>query len=239
MTVPGGDVPALSRRVLADDVFEAITALVMDHVVEPGARLSIDGLAARLGVSPTPVREALARLEALGLASKEPLRGYRATALLSRAELDDLFEFRLLVEPWAAGRAAGRGGAAETLLTLLAEMDEAPPEGYARYRALAEHDRRFHDTVLGLAGNEHARQAFARTHCHLHIFRLHYVQQIGSTALAEHAEVARAVAAGDAAGAEAAMRAHLVASRDRLRPAAQTSDGTAGRRDGQGAGTKR
>lgn len=238
MTVPGGDVPALSRRVLADDVFEAITALVMDHVVEPGARLSIDGLAARLGVSPTPVREALARLEALGLASKEPLRGYRATALLSRAELDDLFEFRLLVEPWAAGRAAGRGGAAETLLTLLAEMDEAPPEGYARYRALAEHDRRFHDTVLGLAGNEHARQAFARTHCHLHIFRLHYVQQIGSTALTEHAEVARAVAAGDAAGAEAAMRAHLVASRDRLRPAAQTSDGPAGR-DGQGAGTKR
>lgn len=238
MTVPGGDVPALSRRVLADDVFEAITALVMDHVVEPGARLSIDGLAARLGVSPTPVREALARLEALGLASKEPLRGYRATALLSRAELDDLFEFRLLVEPWAAGRAAGRGGAAETLLTLLAEMDEAPPEGYARYRALAEHDRRFHDTVLGLAGNEHARQAFARTHCHLHIFRLHYVQQIGSTALTEHAEVARAVAAGDAAGAEAAMRAHLVASRDRLRPAAQASDGPAGR-DGQGAGTKR
>ena len=227
MTVPGDDVPALSRRVLADDVFEALTALVMDHVVEPGARLSIDGLAARLGVSPTPVREALARLEALGLASKEPLRGYRATPLLSRAELDDLYEFRLLVEPWAAGRAAARGAGAEPLLALLAEMHGAPAEGYGRYRALAEHDRRFHDTVLRLAGNEHARQAFARTHCHLHIFRLHYVQQIGSTALAEHAVVARAVAAGDAAGAEAAMRTHLVASRDRLRPAAEPFGGPA------------
>ena len=227
MTVPGDDVPALSRRVLADDVFEALTALVMDHVVEPGARLSIDGLAARLGVSPTPVREALARLEALGLASKEPLRGYRATPLLSRAELDDLYEFRLLVEPWAAGRAAARGAGAEPLLALLAEMHGAPAEGYARYRALAEHDRRFHDTVLRLAGNEHARQAFARTHCHLHIFRLHYVQQIGSTALAEHAAVARAVAASDAAGAEAAMRTHLVASRDRLRPAAEPFGGPA------------
>ena len=227
MTVPGDDVPALSRRVLADDVFEALTALVMDHVVEPGARLSIDGLAARLGVSPTPVREALARLEALGLASKEPLRGYRATPLLSRAELDDLYEFRLLVEPWAAGRAAARGAGAEPLLALLAEMHGAPAEGYARYRALAEHDRRFHDTVLRLAGNEHARQAFARTHCHLHIFRLHYVQQIGSTALAEHAVVARAVAAGDAAGAEAAMGTHLVASRDLLRPAAEPFGGPA------------
>ena len=49
------DVPALSRRVLADDVFEALTGLVMDHVVAPGERMSIDGLAARLGVSPTPV----------------------------------------------------------------------------------------------------------------------------------------------------------------------------------------
>ena len=84
------DVPALSRRVLADDVFEALTGLVMDHVVAPGERMSIDGLAARLGVSPTPVRESLARLEALGLARKEPLRGYRATPLLSLAELDDL-----------------------------------------------------------------------------------------------------------------------------------------------------
>jgi DNA-binding GntR family transcriptional regulator len=195
--------------VLADDVFEAITALVMDHVVEPGARLSIDGLAARLGVSPTPVREALARLEALGLASKEPLRGYRATALLSRAELDDLFEFRLLVEPWAAGRAAGRGEAAETLLTLLAEMDGAPPEGYARYRALAEHDRRFHDTVLALAGNEHARQAFARTHCHLHIFRLHYDRDIGPEVLTEHRTLVEAITSGDQAAAEAAMTRHI------------------------------
>jgi DNA-binding FadR family transcriptional regulator len=51
--------------------------------------------------------------------------------------------------------------------------------------------------------------------------------------------VARAVVAGDAAGAEAAMRAHLVASRDRLRPAAEAYDGTADRADRQGAGTKR
>ena len=218
------DVPALSRRVLADDVFEALTGLVMDHVVAPGERMSIDGLAARLGVSPTPVRESLARLEALGLARKEPLRGYRATPLLSRAELDDLFDFRLLVEPWAAGRAARavrRGDSDAAPLTgLLEEMTVAPRAGYDHYRAMTEHDVRFHDTVLALAGNDHARQAFARTHCHLHIFRLHYVQQVGSSALAEHAVVAEAVQAGAVRDAEAAMRAHLRASRDRLRPVA-------------------
>ena len=206
---------------LVDDVFGALTAMVMDHDVEPGARMSIDGLAATLGVSPTPVREALARLEGLGLARKEALRGYRATPLLARAELDDLFEFRLLIEPWAAGRAAAGGdnGLGDSLAGLLEEMTAAPPaEEYDRYRALAEHDRRFHDAVLRLAGNDHARQAFARTHCHLHIFRLSYLQQIASSALVEHAAVAEAVAAGDAAGAERAMRAHLESSRDRLRP---------------------
>lgn len=214
------DVPAPAHG-LADDVFGALTAMVMDHDVEPGARMSIDGLAATLGVSPTPVREALARLEGLGLAHKEALRGYRATPLLTRAELDDLFELRLLIEPWAAGRAAARGDdrLGDPLAGLLEEMTAAPPaDGYDHYRALAEHDGRFHDTVLRLAGNDHARTAFARTHCHLHIFRPYYAQQVGTSALVEHAAVATSVAAGDAAGAECAMRAHLESSRDRLRP---------------------
>lgn len=212
-------VPILSRRVLADDVFDALTAMVMDHVVQPGERLSIDGLAQRLEVSPTPVREALARLEAVGLAVKEPLRGYRATPLLSRAELDDLYDFRLLVEPWAAGAAAGRRPAgASVLLDEIAAFDSAPLEGYERYRALAEHDQRFHDTIMALAGNAHARQALHRTHCHLHIFRLYYVQQVGSSALQEHLAVAEAIDAGDERAASEAMRVHLVSSRDRLRP---------------------
>jgi DNA-binding GntR family transcriptional regulator len=211
--------PTLTRRVLADDVFEALTAMVMDHVVQPGERLSIDGLAQQLAVSPTPVREALARLEAVGLAVKEPLRGYRATPLLSRVELDDLYDFRLLIEPWAAGVAAGHSAAcAPALLEEVAAFDTAPREGYGHFRALAEHDQRFHDTIMSCAGNAHARRALERTHCHLHIFRLYYVEQVGSCALEEHQAVAEAISLGDSAAASEAMRAHLVASRDRLRP---------------------
>lgn len=213
------DGPAPARRMLADRVFQAVTAMVMDHVIAPGDRLSIDRLALELSVSPTPVREALARLEALGLAVKEPLRGYRTTPVLSRAELDDLFEFRLLTETWAAGRAAERCGAeGNRLLELVTAFGQAPTEGYARYRALAEHDHEFHDAVMALAGNDHARQAIERTHCHLHIYRLYYVQQVGSTALDEHAAVAQAIRDGSVSGANRAMRRHLEASRDRLRP---------------------
>lgn len=199
------------RNVLADDVYESIKAMVMDHVVRPGARVSIDGLARDLAVSPTPVREALARLESDGLVVKEPLKGYRATSLLTREEFDDLFAFRRLIEPWAARHAAERittEGAEE----LLAELHSATPplsEDYEGYKALTAHDTRFHALITRLSGSEQVRVAFERTHCHLHIFRLHYERDLGPEALAEHRRIADAVTAGDGDGAEAAMVAHL------------------------------
>lgn len=61
-----------ARPSLSDDVYEAIKALIMNHAIAPGSRLSIDQLARDLAVSPTPIREALARLESDGLAVKEP-----------------------------------------------------------------------------------------------------------------------------------------------------------------------
>src|SRR5919106_3594005 len=82
---------------LVDDVHEAIKARIMDHAIAPGARVSIDGLARELGVSPTPVREALARLESAQLVVKEPLRGYPTTPLLTADQLADLYRFRLLI----------------------------------------------------------------------------------------------------------------------------------------------
>src|SRR3954453_11508502 len=96
----------LRRAVLADGVYEAIKALIMDQHVEPGAKINMDALARELEVSPTPVREALARLEADGLVTKKALVGYTAAALLDAEGLDELFEMRLLLEPAAASWAA-------------------------------------------------------------------------------------------------------------------------------------
>src|SRR5213593_1067253 len=109
------------RQVLSDDVYETVKGLIMDSVVEPGTRLNIDALTRELGISQTPIRESLARLESDGLVIKEPLRGYRVSSRLTRDEFDDLFEYRLHIEPWAAGRAAERAGA-DDLARLKAEM---------------------------------------------------------------------------------------------------------------------
>lgn len=202
------------RNVLADDVYEAVKALLMDHVVRPGARISIDGLARDLAVSPTPVREALARLESDGLVVKEPLKGYRATSLLTLEEFDDLLQFRRLIEPWAARRAAERIDPESTarLRAELASVDAPLSDDYEGYKALTAHDHRFHTTIARLSGSEQVRHAFERTHCHLHIFRLHFERHIGLETLAEHRAIADAVIRGDADAAEAAMVSHLDAA---------------------------
>jgi DNA-binding GntR family transcriptional regulator len=201
----------LRRQMLADDVYEAIKTMLMDHVIRPGARISIDGLAREFQVSSTPVREALARLESEGLALKEPLKGYRATPLLSLAEFDDLYRFRRLLEPWAARRAAeliDDAGRAR-LKAELANAVEPTSEDYAGYKSLTVHDNRFHLLIASLSGSDQVRLAFERTHCHLHIFRLHFERTTGSETLSEHRKVADALVAGDGDAAEAAMRGHL------------------------------
>ncbi|GAA1555209.1 GntR family transcriptional regulator [Kribbella sancticallisti] len=201
----------LRRQMLADDVYEAIKTMLMDHVIRPGARITIDGLAREFQVSSTPVREALARLESEGLADKEPLKGYRATPLLTLEEFDDLYRFRLLLEPWAARRAAeliddtGR----ERLRSELATAVEPTSVDYAGYKSLTAHDNRFHSLVASLSGSEQVRLAFQRTHCHLHIFRLHYERDIGPEVLVEHRQIVEAIASGDPTRAEAAMTHHV------------------------------
>ena len=209
------------RQILTDSVYDAVKALIMDDAVPPGAKLNMDALARDLAVSQTPIREALARLESERLVLKEPLRGYTSAPLLDRRAFEDLYEFRLHLEPWAAGRAAERAddGSRGELTAELATGTEVPTSGrFREYQPLTTHDARFHDLVMRLADNTTARAALGDTHCHLHIFRLFYSSGTGATVHAEHGAVAAATSAGDPAAAEAAMRAHLEAARDRLRP---------------------
>lgn len=78
----------------------------MSQKIQPGDRISIDNLARELGVSQTPIRKALSRLEAQGLVVKTHLIGFSAASQMDRARLDQLYELRLLLEPFAAGKAA-------------------------------------------------------------------------------------------------------------------------------------
>ncbi|MFD3478253.1 GntR family transcriptional regulator [Streptomyces sp. NPDC058695] len=209
------------RQVLTDTVYEAIKAMVMDHEIVPGARVGIESLSRSLQVSPTPVREALARLESDGLLVKRSLAGYRATELLTPEGLEQLFEMRLLLEPRAAALAARYADEAQldTLEQLLEDMQARPAvDGrYAAYRDFVALDQRFHDAVAAGAGRLLLADAIERLHSHLHIFRLRSIPGAGEPTLAEHERIVRAVLRRSPERASEAMAEHLRLSLERQR----------------------
>lgn len=94
-----------AERTLAERAYGAIYAAIMDGTFAPGDRLRIEDLSTSLHISPTPIREALNRLEAAGLAEHVPHRGSRVS-LISTDEFRELYELRFILEPLAAAKAA-------------------------------------------------------------------------------------------------------------------------------------
>lgn len=205
---------------IVDGVYDAIYEQLMALHIAPGARITIDGLARELNVSQTPVREALSRLEREGLVRKAHLIGYSAAPQLTRKQFDDLYSFRLLLEPEAA-RLAARNMTAEALAgleTSAAKMrhDGTPPDRSSRYSSFARADADFHDEILRIGGNEVIRSTLANQHVHLHIFRLMFHTRVTQEALEEHDRLMDAFREGDGAAAATAMYQHIERSRDRL-----------------------
>ncbi len=203
---------------LGDEVYDTIYAQLMSQTILPGSRISIDNLARELGVSQTPIREALSRLEAQGLVVKTHLIGFSAASQMDKARFDQLYELRLLLEPFAASRAATLMNAEQfkTLKELAAQMSTSG-DGKISYSDFARLDEQFHDLIAVASGNELVQETLAGLHIHLHLFRLFHHQQAASTANTEHADLIDALEMRDPQRAEAAMRSHIQHSHDRFR----------------------
>ena len=209
----------LPRARLGDQVYDELLARLLSHRLEPGERLAIDALARELGVSQTPIREAMQRLEAGGVVARTHLAGYRVAPQLTREQFDELVEVRLLLEPAAAGWAARRMDDAGVagLRSLAASLGgtAGEPEGTS-YAVFAGLDARFHDAVAAGSGNAVVRDCLARMHTHVKLLRLSSGQSVRAEAVAEHEAVVDAVAAHDPAAAAAAMLAHVQRSAARF-----------------------
>jgi len=207
---------------LASDVYEVILGQLMSLKIAPGARITVDALVRELNVSHTPIREALNRLEADGLVVKTHLIGYSAAPQLTRRQFDELYELRLLLEPFAARKAAVTMD--PTAMAALAEIADRmakrdDDDARARYNQFARHDATFHDHIIIGSGNELIRDSLARLHIHFHIFRLMFHSRVTEEAIEEHARIMQALKDGDGDAAALAMIRHIERSRDRLLPA--------------------
>ncbi|HSV84488.1 MAG TPA: GntR family transcriptional regulator [Ramlibacter sp.] len=219
------------RSSVGDDVYEILLARLIALKIPPGARIGVDSLVRELGVSQTPIRAALIRLETEGLVRKTHLVGYSAAPLPSRRQFEEIYQLRLLLEPFAAGRAATTLTEAQRAeLVELAEAMAAPSGDEARlaYGKFAQRDARFHALIALAGGGELMAETLARLHTHMHLFRVLYHSRVTEEAIREHAELLAALLQGDGARASEAMASHIRCSLQRLAPVLATLPDTAG-----------
>lgn len=186
----------------------------------PGQRLSERGLEPRFSASRTPVRAALMRLESEGLVQRDG-KNWQVTPL-DAVELAGLYEYRGVLEP-AAVRLAARRAASEDLNRLAGIAHRADADENPEHTLASGTD--FHREVARLSGNAPLLASMEGVLTRLYRTRWLEVQSPESRDRAnrEHREMAKALLAGDAAGAEAAMVEHLRGTRDRMLAALEQS----------------
>jgi DNA-binding GntR family transcriptional regulator len=175
----------------------------------PGAVVLEQELAARFGVSKTPVREALRLLVQDGWVIVLPRRGYLVRPL-GLDDLRDVFQLREMIEPGFAAAAAVRVGVPDpTLAESITTQHAAQRDMTAGLGAAAD----FHVRVAELSGNARATRIVANLVDE--VTRLHFLTPgleshiSSSDEIAAHEQIAHAIAAGDQGRAEQVMREHL------------------------------
>jgi len=211
----GRGIAPLTRRRLVDDATLTLRDAILNGRFQAGLRLRQEDLAQQLGISRTPIREALGRLQQEGLIDLLPHGGVRV-GLLDLDEAVELYDLREVVDGLAARLAAAQ--ATEATLRSL-EKSLALMHGCVR-RGDANHWFRphvaFHEEILRAAGNRPLLRQLSVVR--LSIQRFHPVLLTTSQRLAhayrEHRDIFDAIAARDAPSAERLARAHIVAAKE-------------------------
>ena len=209
-----------TRSTLVDQVYERLVELLLDGTLQSGDPVSIDGTARYLGVSPTPVREALARLESTGNVVRVAMRGYRVPEMPDAREIADVMDARLLIECQLAELACRQvdSGWLEALEEAIEEQERAPRSSdAAAIRAYQRADERFHRLIAEHAGNAALLRAYDALGGHGQRFRLFIGVgvQDSACAIAEHRELLAALRRGYGPEVYRIMHSHILHVKER------------------------
>jgi DNA-binding GntR family transcriptional regulator len=205
---------AVRELVRSGNTVESLTRAIADEIVSgllrPGDRLDENSLATRHNVSRTPVREALARLDAMGLVDRQPNRG-ATVVLLSDEHLVSMFEAMAELEGICARLAAQRMTSAERLQLDGVHQAAARLVHLGAENDYALHNTDFHSRIYDGAHSVHIRELVSLTRSRLAPFRRAQFRIAGRLAKSwdEHGAIVTAILRGDVATAEAAARSHV------------------------------
>lgn len=189
------------------DAYALILEAIDSHIYKPGDRLVESELAERLGVSRTPVREALQRLETQSLLTRDGRS--LIVASLDHTQMAELYIVRGELEGLAA-RLAARHATPEEV-RVLRDMLKADHALLNDPDALSRANRRFHKQIHLASHNRFLVQQLDLLHRSMALLATTSISAEGRSAdtLEEHARIVAAIAAGDGDAADAALRAHI------------------------------
>lgn len=220
MTDGGGDL-RLNTSTLRDEAYELLRERILNREFPPGYRFDLSLLESQMGISRTPLKEALQRLEAEGLVEVRARRG-TFVADADPQEIVDNFEVRCALQVHAVK--LGLEKAADSEIERLQELVDAMHDLAERYtfqdaldRYLAL-DREFHQALVALAHNERLFEAHEQSDVYVHFARLK--QDFGAPDLtdteAEHDQIMEALVRRDVAAAVEAVERHTAQSKARM-----------------------
>ncbi|WP_251865628.1 GntR family transcriptional regulator [Achromobacter sp. Marseille-Q4962] len=211
--------PALTGS-LADQVYQRLKDDLFDFRLLPGERFTEADLAARLGVSRTPVRLGLARLEREGYVVPRPRSGWQVRPF-DFERFEALYDVRVVMETAAVERLCARERMDESgMLGALADVWLAPaPQRILDGRLVAQLDEAFHCSLVAAAGNAEMAQIHRDVTEKIRIIRrLDFTKDFRVDATyAEHAAILRAVLARRADEACRMLRSHIGMSKAEVR----------------------
>jgi DNA-binding GntR family transcriptional regulator len=208
-------VPSATTR-----VYQHLKRAILEQIHADGALLSEADIAATVGVSRTPVREALLRLQSEGLVALYPKRGALVRPV-SAQEIEDVIDARRLVEVHAARRAWHRRAelvtALEPWLDLMVEA-----RGRGDVVALMSADRAFHEAVVDAGGNQLLGELYQRLRdrqMRIGVAAMRVEPERMDRAVADHAELIGTLRGDDPTRWRALVEKHIGVAANHLRPA--------------------
>lgn len=193
---------------LGQSAYARLRGMILAGALPAGTRLQEQTLAEQLGVSRTPVREAIGRLAAEGLVTR-PNGSAPVVHKITVGEIMEILHLRRVLECEAARQAASAQPPVEAFLSLRARIErflQGPRPNPADHLAV---DEELHDLIAATSGSALLREMVAMLKLKTRMFDNGSIPERFEPGCAEHLAIIDAILARDPAGAEAQMRSHL------------------------------
>lgn len=210
----------LKRERAVDAVHDSLRQAILNSLLRPGERLDVADLAAKLGVSLTPVRNAVQLLAGEGLVEIRPRSGTFVTVVTAE-DVRDTFDIRCALECLAAERALEHIGPEQIreLRTLLRSLRRTPRTEQG-LNSHSQYNAEFHLVIIRAADNRRLLEMYQELNAHIRIARIHAAEADWTVRLAqeqaEHEEIVDAIESRHTGRTIKALRQHIFRARDAM-----------------------